>query len=112
MSTNQYCWRCEKVVPMLDEAEWSQLAPLLSEMTSKIQRYRQDSGGSLEQAMQRKWSFAVLAKHFELTGVEERDVDALWYHRLDDYGPPCVNCGRLIRTKKAKLCAECGTAVV
>ena len=112
MPTNQYCWRCEKIVPMLDEAEWAQLAPLLSEMTNQIQKYRQNSGASLDQALQRKWGFAVLAKHFELTGAEERNADALWHHRLNDYGPPCGKCGRLLRTKRASFCAECGTAVV
>jgi len=112
MPTNQYCWRCKTVVPMLDEAEWAQLAPLFSQMTSKIQKYRQDTGASLEQALQRKWGFAVLAKHFELTGIEEHNVDALWYHRLEDHGPPCIKCGKLLRTKRAKFCAECGVAVV
>jgi hypothetical protein len=97
---------------MLDEAEWAQLAPLLSQMTSEIQNFRQDTGACLEQAMQREWGFAVLAKHFELTGAEERNVDALWYHRLDDHGPVCLKCGRLLRTKRARVCAECGTAVV
>ena len=111
MPTNHYCWRCKTVVPMLDEAEWAQISPLLSEMIGQIQQHRNDTGASLEQALRRKWGFAVLAKHFELTGVAERDVDALRYHRLVDHGPPCIKCGRLLRTKRAKVCAECGAAV-
>ena len=29
MAITQWCWRCQKDVPMLDETEWQSVGPLL-----------------------------------------------------------------------------------
>jgi hypothetical protein len=111
MSVMQYCWRCQTEVPMLDESEWAQLAPELKTMIRQIQEYREASGASLEDALMTRHDVRVLAKHFAITGVSATNGDALWHHRLSDYGAPCGNCGRLLRTKRARVCAECGANV-
>jgi rRNA maturation endonuclease Nob1 len=56
-------------------------------------------------------TIAARDKVLELTGCFESDANAIWHHRLSDYGPPCRACGRLLRTKRARVCAACGVAV-
>jgi hypothetical protein len=98
-------------VPLLDESEWAQLAPLLTSMTKHIQEYRETRSASLADAVKQGYEAPALEMYFRLTGFRETNVVALWHHRLDQYGPPCRNCGRLLRTKRARLCAECGATV-
>lgn len=38
----EYCWRADKELPMLGEAEWEQLSPLLTDTIKKIKAYRAD----------------------------------------------------------------------
>jgi hypothetical protein len=85
-----YCWRCQMEVPMLDEHEWKQMLPLLSQSA----RTR-----SPEEA---------LALYFQMTGFLETNLNAIWHHRVSMYGPPCQGCGKPLRTPQAKLCAACG----
>jgi hypothetical protein len=96
---------------MLSESDWSQIAPELHLMVKRIQEYREVVGASLNEALKLRHDSSVLAKHLELTGVHATSGDALWHHRLDDYGAPCKSCGRLLRTKRARVCAECGASV-
>lgn len=99
MPQNLYCWRCDMELPMLDEAEWSRLAPFLmgSEQTRAtfIDSWRAGFAPALD-------------LYFEITGFHETNVNALWHHRLSLYGPPCTHCGKPLRTPQAKLCAACG----
>lgn len=46
--------------------------------------------------------------HERVTG--SRDSTAFVHHRLSNYGPPCVVCGKPLRTPKATYCAACGAA--
>ena len=87
MAKMYYCWRCQMEMPMLEEYEWKQVLPL----------FRSDTG--------RK---RVLALYKEFTGFDETNPAAVAHHRLSNFGPPCETCGRLYRTPRAKLCAECG----
>jgi hypothetical protein len=48
-------------------------------------------------------------KPFKITGYKETDTDVLWHRRLSEFGPPCLTCGKLLRTPKVKFCAEGGT---
>jgi len=107
----EYCGRCRKQVPLLDKTEWAQLQPFLTDMIQNIQRYRESNGASLNEALKQRYERPPLEKFFQLTGYRETDVNALRHHQLDRYGPPCPNCGRLLMTKVARSCAQCGTAV-
>jgi hypothetical protein len=43
-----------------------------------------------------------------MTGLRETNINAIWHHRIAEYGPPCGACGKPLRTPKARLCAACG----
>jgi hypothetical protein len=84
MAKMYYCWRCRMEMPMLEEDGWKQVWPLYH------------SKGRM------------LALYKEFTGFDETNPNAVAHHRLSNFGPPCESCGRLYRTPRAKLCAECG----
>lgn len=107
MAKNLYCWRCDMEIPMLDEAEWELVAPLLVSSLSEIKRHRQEHDGSILEA--RTWADQpALVKYRDLTGFNETNVNALWHHQTSLYGPPCTSCGKPLRTPKASFCAACG----
>jgi hypothetical protein len=111
MPTLQYCWRCRIDIPFLDASEWAQLSPLLHNMTKHVQDYRQTNNASLTEGLRQGHDTPALELYYRLTGYRETNVNALWHHQLEQYGPPCRSCGRLLRTKKARFCAECGATV-
>lgn len=102
-----YCWRCEIDVPMLEEAEWELMEPLLSNQSRIIKEYRAETGCDIKSAMEEAFKPAT-EKYFELTGFVETNHNAIWHHRLSDFGPECVGCGHLLRTSRASYCANCG----
>jgi hypothetical protein len=108
MPQDLYCWRCDRVLPMLDEAEWARLAPLLDGAIENIQRYRKQHGVALSAVPIPRMYWAASEMYLSLTGCMPPDPEALWHHRLSDYGPPCTHCGKPLRTPRAKLCAACG----
>lgn len=107
MPQNLYCWRCDMVLPMLDEEEWAELAPLLVDPIKRIKSYREMHGVGLKDAHDHAFD-ETLAFYNALTGFAETNVNALWHHRISLYGPPCTHCGKPLRTPRAKLCAACG----
>src|SRR5262249_2033741 len=94
MAQIHYCWRCKLELPMLDEREAEYV---LSPMHSR------GLDDDLESAKR-----VILRRYFEITGFEETNANAIFHHLLSQYGPPCSNCGKLLRTPRAKLCAACG----
>jgi len=100
-----YCWRCETEMPMLDEAEWAQLAPLLATWMREAMDWVKSHGGSIDEAMPHT---RALRKYNEITGLAETNVDVVWHHRAADYGPPCIRCGKPLRTPHAAYCVYCG----
>jgi hypothetical protein len=109
MAQPLYCWRCDMVLPMLDEEEWARLSLLLMPSRESLERYQRDYGLEVLKPPLKEWFKPALALYQELTGFEETVVGALWHHRLSLYGPPCTHCGKPLRTPQAKLCAACGT---
>jgi len=77
-------------IPMLDDEDCKEIAPLLSGITD-------------EQSKQLALDF-----YFELTNFRETNINAIWHHMTSLYGPPCQECGKPLRTPKAKWCAACG----
>jgi hypothetical protein len=109
MPQDLYCWRCDRVLPMLDEAEWAQLAPLLQVAIPEFMEEHRRTGVSLGEAQATGvLGGRALALYRDLTGFEETNLNALWHHRISLYGPPCTHCGKPLRTPRAKLCAACG----
>ena len=111
MAKTVYCWRCRAKVPMLDEQEWEQVLPHLTEGIRRMREIREARGMSLLQAKMKVYGDGALQRYFEITGFRETNVNALWHRRLSNFGPPCSSCGKLLRTPRAKFCAECGTPV-
>jgi hypothetical protein len=95
-------------IPMLNEKEWNEVAPLLRADIEHIKSHRAETQIGLKEALE-TLRFAACEKYFEITGFRETNPNAIWHHRLADFGPECMNCGHLLRTNKASLCANCGT---
>lgn len=90
MAREIYCWRCKTEIPMLDEEEWARISPLLAKSVEPETRQ------------------AALQLYEEMTGFRETNINAIWHHRIANYGSSCGHCGKPLRTPKAKFCAECG----
>ncbi len=74
MARNLYCWRCDMVLPMLEDHEWEVVAPLLRDSLSELQRYRQEHDVSLAEAKDQILGLAALDKYRELTGFNETNI--------------------------------------
>jgi hypothetical protein len=93
---------------MLDEREWAEIHPLLIGAFEELKEYRSRHPGlSLVESQQRAHGPTVLQRYFELTGLRETNINAIWHHRASAFGPPCHSCGKPFRTPKARFCAEC-----
>jgi hypothetical protein len=110
MAESHYCWRCKKVVPFLNEDEWAQVEPLIRKSVEDVQRYREETGAPVSEALGKRRATASLAKFAQLTGYFETDANAIWHHRRSNYGSTCASCGELLRTTRARRCAGCGRA--
>ena len=102
-----YCWRCRMELPMLDEAEWEQVSPLLTNGIEQIKRYRELHSCGLAEATEKGFGQAALKLYESITRFQETNPNALFHHRLSMYGPPCHACGKPLRTPQARFCAMC-----
>jgi len=105
-----YCWRCDTDIPMLEDSEWKEVAPHLEDGLRAMKDLRRNSSMSIHQAKDEIYGRGALQRYFELTGYRETNINALWHHRVSQYGPPCSVCGKPLRTPKAKMCAACGAS--
>jgi hypothetical protein len=112
MAEIRYCWRCRTEVRMFDEIEWPRVRALLFAHRESIKHIRKSTGAMLDEAVAASDTSAIRALHLSLTGAHFWDPEALWHHRLADCGPACRACGKPLRTSTARICAECGAAVV
>lgn len=96
---------------MLDEHEWSLMEPALNQSILDVQRYRAEHAVSLADAKDQTLGATALRLYRDLTGFPETNHNAIWHHRVSLYGPPCVACGKPLRTPRATLCAACGMRV-
>ena len=77
-------------MPMLDEDEFRTVTSLLRNTGSLAERFA-----------------PVVAAYERVTGMHETNPNAIYHHRLSLYGPPCIHCGKPLRTPRAKLCGHC-----
>jgi hypothetical protein len=112
-----WCWRCQADIPMLEEAEWQEVmaahraAGERLEAATASRRVTYESGmsiGRISKAEHAARFAPMLAAYERLTGFRETNPNAVWHHRVSLYGPPCGECGRPLRTPKARFCAACG----
>ena len=79
---------------MLDEKDWREIAPLMV------------------RAGEPQAKELALEMYFEITSFRETNINAIWHHKTNMYGPPCRECGKPLRTDRAKWCPACGTDVI
>lgn len=89
-----WCWRCKKDVPMLEDDEWILLDKILHD------KKRHSDPRPL-----------MLAEFERLTGYTETCFNALFHHVISGHGPPCPQCGKVLRTQVAYKCFECGLKI-
>ena len=53
----------------------------------------------------------LIAGYHIFTGVLEDSPNPIWHHVIAFHGPPCIECGKLLRTKEASYCVACGANV-
>jgi len=76
----KYCYKCKQEQPFLDDDEYEVVFQAIKQLNeSDIDFYNKLK--PLKDAMQ---------------------------HRLSDLGPDCQDCGKPLRTPRARFCAECG----
>lgn len=90
----QWCWRCQMVVPMLEEEEYKKAL----ELNAKARKIN-----SLKDRFQ-----PLIDYHYQITGYKEENPNVIFHHALHWYGKPCEQCGKPYRTPKASFCAACG----
>jgi hypothetical protein len=117
-----WCWRCQVEYPMLEDHEWAVLMDAHAKFGQSnrdaaldvIKRYAAENGFRTPvEPTEEHAKVAVFLWHliagFELfTGVLEDSPNPIWHHYTSHYGPPCSNCGKPLRTKRASYCAACG----
>ena len=95
-------------VPMMTDAEWEEVEPLLRSDIERVKSYRGEHPGvGVEQALS-DLRHDACERYYEMTGYRESNPNALWHHHLSHYGPECEGCGYLLRTPEAGHCAHCG----
>ena len=107
MPTTYYSFKLKREVPLLSDDEYRPIAQALTSRLEDIKSYRAKHGVSLEEARRRS-SDDALDYYERLTGVRLAHPDELYWVGLSAYGSPCPGCAKLLRTPRAKLCAECG----
>jgi hypothetical protein len=93
-------------VPMLDEAEYQMV------VTDQMNRAFQELAhqGSQEAVQQR--TPELMAEEYErLTDYRIADPWHIFHHTTIGVGPPCLHCGKPLRTRRVKLCDACAAAV-
>ena len=88
-----WCWRCRADVPMLDEDEYHQVISL--------------RGTGADGSLQERIFGPVLAEYERITGFRESNPNAIFHHRIADFGAPCEFCGKPLRTAWDKACGDC-----
>lgn len=106
-----WCWRCKQEVGMLDEDEYKIIYELYGQCMRKAKEYRETTGSSLERTPLSEIFKPVSEEYERITGCKGFHHNAVMHHRESIYGFPCKNCGKPLRTPRAKLCAVCGTKV-
>ena len=91
-----WCWRCKADVPMLSDEEFRSALAL--------------KGTGQGDLMERQFG-PVLREYERITGKRETNVNAFYHHQLSLYGPPCANCGKPLRTPRARFCGYCMASV-
>jgi hypothetical protein len=95
-------------IPMLDEEEFTIVAQLYGAAFSATKEFREQHGLSLGSLSIEERFRPALDAYERLTGLRETNANAVMHHRLALFGPPCMACGKPLRSPRARRCMECG----
>jgi hypothetical protein len=107
-------------MPMLDEAEYQECWALMQEalavtseesLSSFVQKHGLQTlfEVPLAPAKAREIIYKPVFDAYErMAGYRETNINAIWHHRISEYGPSCAKCGKALRTPVAFKCFECG----
>lgn len=87
---------------MLDDNEYQRIHKIEGELWGDRKAH-----GNLK-AFKAEIEKRLLEEYNKITGFNETNYLAIYHHRISIYGAPCYNCGKPLRTDKAKFCAACG----
>jgi hypothetical protein len=106
-----WCWRCQREIPMLEADEASLVWEAKQEGMKLVEEEAHRRGLALT-PMQltgvAKFFQPMLEMYKLLTGFEETNPNAVMHHVVAQYGPPCPQCEKPLRTPEARFCAACG----
>jgi len=104
-----YSYKFRDVVPLLDEAEWAEVRPLLTGNAVRVTDQIIYRNVPRDDALQRFPEVGDLVRRYDsINGTSLIAPIALWHVRMADYGALCAGCGKPYRTPRAKMCPECG----
>lgn len=87
---------------MLDEDEWAEVESELTTGVRMVQEHCETHSVSLRETPTESFFSRALGVYERITGVREPNPNALWHHRVAQYGPPCHRCGKPLRTPNAR----------
>ena len=99
-----YCWRCKMDLPMLDDEEFAVMEELYARGYDTERLKKQHDKTLCELTLEDRFS-PVLDAYERMTEMRETNPFAVMHHEISCYGPPCIHCGKPLRTSKAKWCA-------
>lgn len=109
-----YCWRCDKYVRGLSESEnkWFVYELERFKVRSSVISKRQRDSGRSEYSASELQALRKIGDRFDRVsrrlGGPASSRCFLTKHRLSYIGPPCIGCGKNLRTTKSNWCLECG----
>ncbi|MFO0596139.1 MAG: hypothetical protein U0228_12560 [Myxococcaceae bacterium] len=98
-------------MPMLDEVEFARVSDLYAACIRATQQARVETGQALADVSMDARFEPVRSEYERLTGFVNCHHNAVMHHRLSLLGPPCVRCGKPLRSPRARHCAACGQLV-
>ena len=106
-----WCWRCRARVPMLDEPEFESVQDAYRVGAEEVKHARRLADRPPSKSDTARIAAGVAARYLELTGVSGPGSEEILRHRLSRLGPPCQECGKELRSPRARKCLECGSGV-
>ena len=109
----RWCWRCKMNVPMLDRTELQlclkarQLGRpfIIKELEKRKITNRQWLENGLKSYKSQQY---FIEMYRILTRSDETNPNAIWHHIIDEHGPDCPDCGKPLRTNRARYYVACG----
>jgi len=92
---------------MLDEEEFASVQEIYLARAREVKLARTNESRPLAAGDSAAITASVAARYFDLTGASGLDAQEILRHRLSLLGPPCPNCGKELRTLRARKCLEC-----